>query len=321
MKRIILIALAGLSFASSAMAQEFQSSKLKWSMWGISSGDGLRVATGTDGAVVVSRKDSPWTGRVLDGEPLLIATAIANGRDIFVAGSTGGFVNGKALILRSRDAGKSFETSISGTGATIYELKFHNRTFGHASGVDGTLLRTTDGGNSWQRIATGTKSKLWALHFFNWEFGLVGGGDTPWQNDDKSSGLIRRTIDGGKTWQTVHAGQNRISDFSFVDDRVGYAGGVGGTLLKTEDGGKTWTHLPKTPLGAIVNAVAFETPACGLIVGSGGTAYATQDGGQTWPTAVKVTNGSFLEDLHPATGGGYWVAAGDGTVGRIKLAC
>ena len=66
-------------------------------MWGIASGDGLHVATGTHGAVVISRKDGPWTGRVLDGKPLLMATTIANGRDIFIAGSTGGFVNGKAL--------------------------------------------------------------------------------------------------------------------------------------------------------------------------------------------------------------------------------
>ena len=167
MKRIIFIALARLTFASSAMAQEFQGSRLKWSMWSIASGDRLLVAPSTDGVVVISRKDGQWTGRVLDGEPLLMATAIANGRDIFIAGSTGGFVNGKALILRSRGAGKSFETSISGTGTKIYEPKFHNRTFGHASGVDGTLLRTTDGSDSWQRIATGIKSKLWALHFFN----------------------------------------------------------------------------------------------------------------------------------------------------------
>ena len=208
-------------------------------MWGIASGDGLRKATGTDGAVVVSRKDSPWTGRVLDGEPLLMATPIANGHGIFIAGSTGGFVNGKASILRSRGAGKSFETSISGTGATIYELNFHNPTFGHASGVSGTLLRMADGGDSWQRIATGTKSKLWALHFFNRAFGLVGGGDTPWQNGNKSSSLIRRTIDGGKTL----------------------------------------------------------------------------------PTAVTMTDGCFLEDLQSKTGGGYWVAASNGLIGWIKLAC
>ena len=73
---------------------------MKWSMWGIASGDGLRIATGTDGAVVVSRKDGPRTGRVLDGEPLFMATPIANGHDIFIAGGTGGFVNGKASILR-----------------------------------------------------------------------------------------------------------------------------------------------------------------------------------------------------------------------------
>ena len=62
MKQIIFIALTALSFASSAMAQEFQGSKLKWSMWGIAAGDGLRVATGTDGAVVVSRKDGLGQG-------------------------------------------------------------------------------------------------------------------------------------------------------------------------------------------------------------------------------------------------------------------
>ncbi|MED5360171.1 MAG: hypothetical protein VYD85_17400 [Pseudomonadota bacterium] len=100
MKQIIFIALTALSFASSAMAQEFQGSKLKWSMWSIASGDGLRIATGTDGAVVVSRKDGPRTGRVLDGEPLFMSTPIANGHDIFIAGGTGGFVNGKASILR-----------------------------------------------------------------------------------------------------------------------------------------------------------------------------------------------------------------------------
>ena len=73
---------------------------MKWSMWGIASGDGLRIATGTDGAVVVSRKDGPRTGRVLDGEPLLMATPIANGHDIFIASGTGGFVSGKGSILR-----------------------------------------------------------------------------------------------------------------------------------------------------------------------------------------------------------------------------
>ena len=56
---------------------------------GYASGDGLHVATGTT-VLVISRKDGPWTGRVLGGKPLLMATAIANGRDIFIAGSTAG---------------------------------------------------------------------------------------------------------------------------------------------------------------------------------------------------------------------------------------
>ncbi|MEC8174640.1 MAG: hypothetical protein VX090_14815 [Pseudomonadota bacterium] len=69
-------------------------------MWGIASGDGLRITTSMDGAVVVSRKDGPRTGRVLDGEPHLMATPIANGHDIFIASGKGGFVSGKGSILR-----------------------------------------------------------------------------------------------------------------------------------------------------------------------------------------------------------------------------
>ena len=75
--------------------------------------------------------------------------------------------------------------------------------------------------------------------FFNQDFGFVGGDDTPWQNGNKSSGLIRRTIDGGKTW----------------------------------------------------------------------------------PTGVTMTDGCFLEDFQSKIGGGYWVAASNGLVGWIKLAC
>ena len=64
---------------------------------------------------------------------------------------------------------------MSGTGATIYELKFHNRTFGHASGVDGTLLRMTAA-----TLAANCHRHqivLWALLFFNQDL-FVGGDDT-----------------------------------------------------------------------------------------------------------------------------------------------
>ena len=93
-------------------------------------------------------------------------------------------------------------------------------------------------------------------------------------------------------------------------------------MLKTQDGGKTWIPLPRSPLKAIVNAIEFTDPSCGIAVGAGGDAYVTADGARTWPHRITVTEGSFLEDLTPKSGqpGAFWTVAGDGTIGLIDIA-
>ena len=79
------------------------------------------------------------------------------------------------------------------------------------------MIETKDGGLTWQTVATGTQSNLWAVHFSGETTGLIAGGDTPWQNEERTSGEIRRTEDGGRSWTVVHSGKKRISDFSFVN--------------------------------------------------------------------------------------------------------
>ena len=168
-------------------------------------------------------------------------------------------------------------------------------------------------------MKTGARAKFWAIEFADGRTGLIGGGDTPWQNNNKISGLILRTIDGGRSWQSVWRGRNRISDFAFVNRRIGFAAGVNGLVLKTRNGGVTWTKLRSAPFGAIVNAIGFGSETCGVAGGHGGTAFVTRDGGESWPHRIKVTNGSFLEDLAPSGEGRFLVVAGNGTVGRIDL--
>lgn len=320
MRRLSVFAcIAALCSALTAHAQTFSGGNSGSSLWGIAEGSGFAVAAGTDGGVAIQNGGPEWHHRILPGAPLLLAVAVRAGTDIFIAGSRSGFVNGDSLILKSTDRGASFEALSVPQGKTLYEIEFLNATTGFAAGAYGTLLRTTDSGETWQSLGTGTRENLWAVHFFDTETGLAGGGDTPWQNDGNSSGIIRRTVDGGATWQTVHNGSQRISDFAFIDHKTGYAVGVGGVLLETDNGGATWEPAEKTPLGAIANAVEFTSLNCGIVVGAGGTAYVTRDGGRTWSSTIAVTKGSFLEDLYPASTGGVWVAAGDGTTGRISL--
>ena len=297
----------------------FDGGTIGGSLWGIAQGSAFAVAVGPGGQVGVSEDGGAWRNRKIKDGGLLLAVDVAGHTTVFAVGGQGGFADGRAVVLRSRDRGQTFTRLTGVPGRTLYEIKFIAPDVGYAAGVGGTLLRTTDRGRTWSALRTGTKANLWAIQFDDAGNGLVGGGDTPWQNDGRSSGVILRTADGGETWTTVHQGTKRISDFSFVDANLGYAGLVGGGLLRTMDGGRTWVAAGKTPLSAIVNAVAFFSARCGVVVGSGGTAYVTTDGAASWSRKIIVTKGSFLEDLEPAVGGGYWVAGGDGSVGVIRL--
>ncbi|WP_282605653.1 YCF48-related protein [Pelagibius sp. Alg239-R121] len=297
----------------------FDGARTEGAYWGIASDGNSALAVGPGGAHARKSGQDAWTPTKLPGKPLLLAIARLNARTFVAVGGTG-FTSGKGVILRSVDGGKTFQPTAN-QAAPLYEVKFLSAETGFAVGVDGLLVKSTDAGQSWQRIETGGKTKLWALHFFSGNEGLIGGGETPWQNDQRSSGSILRTEDGGKSWQSVYEGSKRISDFSFLSSKTGYAAGVGGQLLKTTDGGRSWSEAGQTPLKAIVNALAFVSESCGLIVGAGGTAYITNDGGKSWDHAIQVTEGSFLEDLSidPNDSDAFWVAGGDGSLGQLHL--
>lgn len=305
------------SFGAESAA--FDGTRIKGSYWGITQTGSTIVAVGTGGALIYKSGPNRWTISQRPGKPLLLAVdATKDGGFVAVGGS--GFTSGKGVILRSLDGGKSF-SSVASPAAPLYEVKFHSPRAGVAVGVDGLVLKSGDGGASWQRLETNSKTKFWGLHFFSDRTGLVGGGETPWQNDDRSTGEILRTEDGGVSWTKVYEGPKRISDFSFLSENLGYAAGVGGLLLKTSDGGRSWREVGQTPLKAIVNALAFVSENCGLVVGAGGTAHITKDGGKSWSRSIQVTQGSFLEDLaaDPNDGKAFWVAGGDGSLGRIRL--
>ncbi len=315
------------AFALSAMLQPagagdsslLSSTKLKGSFWGIADTGRATVAISIGGTAAAYQNGKKWRVNKVNGASLLLSVATAADGAVIAAGGDK-FTSKGGSVFRSTDDGQTFER-VARAPSPLYEVKFTAPDIGHALGVNGTILTTTDAGKTWNRIQSGTKTKLWAAHFVNEKTGVIGGGDTPWQNQDRSSGEIRRTTDGGKNWKTVFSGEKRISDFAFIDKQTGYAAGVGGTILRTDDGGATWVRLPRAPLRAIVNAIEFVDEDCGLAVGSGGTAYVTTDGAQTWPHKIVVTKGSFLEDLTPKPNrrGVYWTVAGDGTIASLDI--
>ena len=95
-------------------------------------------------------------------------------------------------------------------------------------------------------------------------------------------------------WEIQTSGVSaRLRGVSAVSDRVAWASGAGGTVLRTADGGATWTKRIVPDAAALdfrdVDAVN-ATVAWVLSIGSGAESriYKTTDGGATW--GLQFTN-------------------------------
>src|SRR5262245_32374288 len=86
----------------------------------------------------------------------------------------------------------------------------------------------------------------------------------------------------------------RLRGVSAVNDRVVWASGANGTILRTADGGRTWQKLTVAGAEALdfrdIDA-ASERTAYALSIGSGAASrvYKTTDSGASW--TLQFTNG------------------------------
>jgi photosystem II stability/assembly factor-like uncharacterized protein len=112
---------------------------------------------------------------------------------------------------------------------------------------------------------------------------------------DHFAGHIQRSLDGGRTWQTLR-GPGQPAAFQFVSHQRGWelGGYEGRELRRSDDGGRTWT--PVTVVGSDVNVLAFSwlDAQHGWLVGNNcanltsvsgpctGAVLRTSDGGRHW---------------------------------------
>jgi photosystem II stability/assembly factor-like uncharacterized protein len=182
---------------------------------------------------------------------------------------------------------------------------------------DYAILHTTDGARSWTRLLSVVgESRPIFTRFFDRStgvFALIG-----------TSPVLRRTLDGGRTWSARPAlGATYIVDsWSFVDPNRGWmlahdaaqSRASPTRLYRTLDGGMTWSDLGsavKSPDRAF--QVHFSSPSTGWLTvsGAGGYAYQSNDAGVTWsrlelppPVGGWPRTGEFLVAVQPTFGGG-----------------
>src|SRR5262249_18349620 len=126
-------------------------------------------------------------------------------------------------------------------------------------------------------------------------------------------------------WQALSSGVDvRLRGVSAVDDRVVWASGDKGTVLRTTDAGATWSRLPVPGAGELdfrdVEAFSAKS-AYVLSIGPGEKSriYKTADGGATWTLSFTNPDPKGFYDALAFWDETHGLAAGDPVDGRFQV--
>lgn len=248
--------------------------------------------------------------------------------DVFFVNTEVGWVAGKSgTILRTIDAGKTWEAQLGGDpedkSPPVRELHFLDERRGWAvqgeAGVTWKMLHTRDG-ESWEEIGTlpyGAKS----IVFTSPRVGYLSGNPSM---SVTGGGIMFRTTDGGRTWKPVFTCQAKVSmnglnqnidcvfgQIRFPTPNVGYAVanrgctacGAPPLIAKTTDGGETWSMMigPGVLEEDEVSAIAFLDEQTGYARLASKKLHMTTDGGATW-RGIVASPGEAIQFADPSVG-------------------
>jgi len=128
-------------------------------------------------------------------------------------------------------------------------------------------------------------------------------------------GRILYSTDKGKTWVRGRTPFDvPLTGIYLLNDRLGWAVGYDGVILKTRDGGASWACVKKPlPQNPPLFAVWFKDKNTGLAVGADSMVYRTVDGGIHW-NAAKMEVQSHLYSIAETDDGQLWIAGENHTL-------
>lgn len=262
---------------------------------------------------------------------------------IAASGSTLVAVGPRGVILRSADAGGTWQQVLGPVSADLTSVRFSAANTVWAVGHDAVILKSVDAGVSWSRVLDGrlllktlqqaaqanarqakeverTMSQsaspdVWPtaildLMFLDADRGFAVG----------SFGLLLATTDGGKTWQawTDRADNERQFHLYAIrgDAKRPYIAGEQGLLLRLDEAGQRFVKV-ETPY----NGSYFGVEADGsqlLAYGLRGNAYLSSDEGRTWRRLETGTDANLVGA--GLRNDGFWLASqkGDILVGNLQ---
>ncbi|ULU23487.1 WD40/YVTN/BNR-like repeat-containing protein [Dyella terrae] len=159
---------------------------------------------------------------------------------IAFADPTHGVVVGEQRILRSADAGQTWERVAQPLdGVALQRLQFTDKQHGWAVGSSGTVLRTDDVGAHWTAVSLGdSEVHLMGLSFSDAAHGCIGGGYKVWC-----------TTDGGVHWEAAELAvpanvdtseRIAITQLLMRDAQQGWLLTRDGLIFHSSDAGRHW---------------------------------------------------------------------------------
>ena len=233
-----------------------------------------------------------------------------------------------ALFLRTTNGGNTWVKSTDTTlidmvsGDVWLRLDFVNPNVGYfyESGLNPQrLLKTNDGGDNWQII--NYPARVTVVKCFDENLVLLHSNDIP---------NIRRTTNGGNTWQGFNLIAGWGTDFEFIP---GDASKVfftdGDNLFFSSDTGRTWQSMFVDNIDIQARDIVFADKNNGWILGDSGRVYKTSSGGLNdnyiaadYIAANEIfmwvgNNGMGSHDPLTDGSGFYWPGGKDATTSAI----
>lgn len=162
----------------------------------------------------------------------------------------------------------------------LWKARLATEQTGWIAGHD-YIYKTTNGGSSWI-VQDTTGGACDAMSVIDAQTMLY----QKWNG--VSTRGIRRTSDGGVTWNTVDTLQHYYADMCFPTAAIGFTSGYDVSkkpvVMKTTDGGVHWVvaskDFPKPKFE--LTGISFPDTSNGWAISYDGFVYRTTDGGSTW---------------------------------------
>jgi photosystem II stability/assembly factor-like uncharacterized protein len=200
-------------------------------------------AAGNKGTIVHTKDGGQtWTRQESPVDYFHMDVIFLNAREGFIASE-------RTHILATVDGGETWEVRFEDEDYILKSISFCDDEHGWTVGEFGHTYHTADGGKSWEKQA--------GYYEMDWDTGFLRGDDflydvvaidpqTAWAVGIQ--GTVKRTTDGGETWEKVDTGAPKVQLYTIASSgKRGLVIGGKGVCLSSADGGGSWRDATFDP--------------------------------------------------------------------------